>query len=606
MLSTLFCRPVPQPGTPLAIFGEGDNPADIPLIAVLRDTLGNSSPENDRLTYLWLLTYERPDLAQRVLSAVPFFYWRINDGPKGVNQTNTHPFLNLAAPEHAMLSDLSRDLLQWMALDPSVMAVRATSRMYRTNAMDYERLKIEEAISYLRQAPPGEGGVGLTPRQIATVVARLDLRRKLLGGFVTERQATRLGERAGLEQEQTRIRNWELLRQSAERAGLIFEPLNVGATTGQYAMLWFPLSEPRRPSGSSLSAVWKLLNIRNPWDDGRFQHFTGRIFLRQVDSSGALLPEGAAADHTVQLAALAVYSLNYARTPLLMMDFRDDQHQRLHEMTQRSINEVTAGVIGISHFTNWYYYVGADLYDFYAGRHGAAVDQASRLDCYSQFRVELSVDSHLDPTLRKQIRDHMESIQINPLETDPHHSIAAAWARYAQLEEDARPNGPLLARIERDRRQELAGFRETRGGIARDTALHELSLGLYTHRAKAAAGEIETLEAYRRAQYELGFLDSVVSAGTAPEVAYEPSRIQASVSQLTTLLPDLKSAAIRSHAAGTLSKLRQLSVDTGVQANCDEALASIRPNLPPGGAGGPGGMPGIALEVSGSQRLHQQ
>lgn len=33
---------------------------DIPLVAVLRDTLGDLQAKNDRVTYVWLLTYSRP------------------------------------------------------------------------------------------------------------------------------------------------------------------------------------------------------------------------------------------------------------------------------------------------------------------------------------------------------------------------------------------------------------------------------------------------------------------------------------------------------------------------------------------------------------------
>jgi len=49
-----------------------DGGRDVPLVSVLRDTLGDD-PENDRVTYIWLLTSARPRLRQRILSAIPFF-----------------------------------------------------------------------------------------------------------------------------------------------------------------------------------------------------------------------------------------------------------------------------------------------------------------------------------------------------------------------------------------------------------------------------------------------------------------------------------------------------------------------------------------------------
>src|SRR5581483_8249620 len=70
-LLTLFCRSCPS---------AGDAYSDQPLVAVLRDTLGDADPENDRVTDVWLLTYSRLNLLQRALSAVPFFYWHVGQG----------------------------------------------------------------------------------------------------------------------------------------------------------------------------------------------------------------------------------------------------------------------------------------------------------------------------------------------------------------------------------------------------------------------------------------------------------------------------------------------------------------------------------------------
>ncbi len=61
---------------------EGDDDADdaesdsVPLLCVLRDTLGDQSAQNDRLRYVWVLTSARPTLLQRAAAAIPFYYWR--------------------------------------------------------------------------------------------------------------------------------------------------------------------------------------------------------------------------------------------------------------------------------------------------------------------------------------------------------------------------------------------------------------------------------------------------------------------------------------------------------------------------------------------------
>src|SRR6185503_19749754 len=51
----------------ITIFGRLDGMAnqagagpDVPLVSIVRDTLGDANPENDRLRYVWMLTYTSP------------------------------------------------------------------------------------------------------------------------------------------------------------------------------------------------------------------------------------------------------------------------------------------------------------------------------------------------------------------------------------------------------------------------------------------------------------------------------------------------------------------------------------------------------------------
>ena len=69
-----------------------------PLVTVLRDTLGDLDPENDRLRYLWPLTYTRPTIKQRVAGAIPFLYIRIGNKKTASGQAPP-PVMDLAAPE---------------------------------------------------------------------------------------------------------------------------------------------------------------------------------------------------------------------------------------------------------------------------------------------------------------------------------------------------------------------------------------------------------------------------------------------------------------------------------------------------------------------------
>ena len=546
-----------------------------PLVSILRDKLSTDSPESDRVVYVWLLSYSHLNFGQRVLSAVPFFYWRVGGGSKTVRAGDTAPLLDLNSPGHPVTLELERDILQWTTFDPMITPVRATSRAYRSNEIAYERVHLEETISYLRRAPVSQDDSALTRTQLDTVIARLEFRKRLLGGLVTETRIARLGEQYDFEQERIRSRNWELLRQCAERTGLLFEPLDLAGTTGEYAIVWFPLHQSTPPTGTSLRSIWKLLDIQNPWSDDRLTNWRGLVYLRSLDENGGLLPADDKSSRQIQIVPLAVYSLRYPKLPLLLLDFRSKLHVRWHEMTQRSINEVTAGVIGISHFTNWYYYVAADLYDFVANRHGAAMNEAARLDCYSQFRVALALDHQIDFSLKKEMQHRMDSLALNPLDAEQGRELEAAAARYRRLDTEAE-NGTLMKLLDKERRSELAAFEESKKARVMEDVLHDATLGSYTHRSKPDPANVSTLNSYRRIEYHLHFLDSLAEQGTQPEVVYDPDRIQASVSQLSNLMLRVNPPGIRTHAAATLESLRQLSRDESLQADCSMALIALK------------------------------
>src|SRR5688572_32912210 len=61
----------------------------IPLVSILRDTLGDNIPENNRLRYVWPLTYTRPSLKQRAAAAIPFFYARVGNKQKTRSEEHT-------------------------------------------------------------------------------------------------------------------------------------------------------------------------------------------------------------------------------------------------------------------------------------------------------------------------------------------------------------------------------------------------------------------------------------------------------------------------------------------------------------------------------------
>ena len=78
---------------------QGKSAPEVPLVSVLRDTLGDDNPENDRLRYVWMLTYTQPSMTKRIAAAIPFFYRRVGN-KKNISGTPT-PILNLAHAKRA-------------------------------------------------------------------------------------------------------------------------------------------------------------------------------------------------------------------------------------------------------------------------------------------------------------------------------------------------------------------------------------------------------------------------------------------------------------------------------------------------------------------------
>jgi hypothetical protein len=552
-LLTLFCRACED------VNGAG---RDIPLVAVLRDTLGDSGIENDRVSYVWLLTYSRPTWEKRALSAVPFFYWKVGDGSSKVRTSDLKPLMNLSLPQHAVVSSSMRNVVQWTVLDPLTMSVRASTRAYRNNQIDHERLHLEEAESYLQSAPVTNRETGLTRKELDTVIARLELRKSMLGDFVSGHRAAEFGQNANFEDERIRARNWELLRQCADKTGLLFEAINLAGTRNQYAVLWYPTDRLTPPDGPRLGSIWTLLNLKDPYTQR--DHLLKNTLYRRTWKG-----------QTREVVPLGVYSLAYPKMPLLMVDFYDGTHLRRHELTQRAITEITSGVIGLSRFGNWYYFVGADLYDFYASRRGTAMNQTERLSCYSKFRVALALDSSVDPTLRSAMQQRIGAYSVNPLETSAKKELAAAVLRYDMLRASAADENSLFThRLEKDRRIELARFEATKSEQVRDGIFHYASLALYTHQAKGD-DFLARLDHYRRVDYDLNFLDTLSAAGTPPEVAYDRAHIERVLSELTALLPEIETPATRDRAERAIEKLHGLSADAQLKTECRAALDSM-------------------------------
>jgi len=587
----------------LTLVGRFDGPGqlaaedNVPLVAVLRDTLSDANPDNDRLRYVYLLTLTRPNIGQQVLSAIPFFYWRIGRGNQSGAKGPPTPLLDMSDTRRRVWKRLGFNVLQWTALDPMMMPVRASSHAYRTNLIDHERLHIEEALSFLRQAPADSTGKALTRAELDSVIARLTLAKNLLGGLMSATDLERVARAREAKRAETIARNWELLRTSAERAGLIFEPLQLGDGASQYAVLWFRANGSFSAPGISLKTTWKLLHISNPWSDTRLNPTTryvsnpgvtaaaGRQRIlpewkgyrqeRYLDANGRLLTRGQSGPTKVTLVPLAVYSLTYPRMPLLLVDFRSSMHTKWREIFQRTRDDVITGVLGLSHFTNWYYYAGNALYQFVRSRRGTAVDQDNRLDCYSEFRVAVALDRSLDPDFRQELQSSMQRLAMNPLETSPGREADRARANYIALEKAATNPAKLPERLEKDRRKELAGFGESlRGKLAQDM-LHYMTLGGFTARVPRDEDNETRLDRDRRTESLIRYLRELAYSGVDPAVSFDVVQIRSSMDELASLIGAASSKRMRNQAVAVIEKLQSEFQNKALRADCARVLLAM-------------------------------
>ena len=271
-------QPVADGAELITVFGRLHNPAsgfqdlDVPLLTVLRDSLGDSDPANARLRDVWILTSTRPTPWQRAASALSFGFFRA--GSKSHANRVPSPALDLASPYKSVYSDLFSDGLQALEFDPLGAAIRSTTRTYRGNSSDYSKLQVFQALATLDNIERDPDSLSVLPdSQFREIYSRLSLSTHAFGGLVREQHLSKYYDKQTSQLQQTRGHNWDLLRQRAELNGLIFEPLAIASGTPSEALLWIARSDldgraERRFDG-------QFLSIANPWTDDRLMHWTG-------------------------------------------------------------------------------------------------------------------------------------------------------------------------------------------------------------------------------------------------------------------------------------------------------------------------------------------
>jgi hypothetical protein len=518
-----------------------DDDGEVPLLSLLRDTLGDADPQNDRLRSVWVLTSADPSLLQRVAAATPFFYWR----PRGRTESDKAPgpILDLSNTSKSVWSSLTQSLTQALAIDSAGAMIRASTRRYRTNVADRHRAHLADGLAVLAslEAIP-EIRESLTDDEFSEVQARLTLAGQTLGGLVTADKLLSAYFSRRNQLQQTRGHNWELLRQRAEANGLYFEPLGlVGSST--HALLWIA----REDVETDHLFDGQFLGISNPYDDDQLSNWSGFSLKRWYDSNGREVEAGTPDAVERELIPLALYGLDYPKVPVLLVDFRSTHAAKRREMVGHAISDAITGLLGITKWGNWPYMAGSWGWSFWRTRHGSPTNGAKRLEAFAAVRRYLGLDSSIDPELRAELQKRLEVMGVNPLGESVFEESHIARRRYAALLAYALNPEGLAVRLEKDRAAELSAVKHNPLARAGLTLASVTSFGLYSHsETERKTGLLPVLDAQRRAARELRFLETVADSTPEPELVWNMNEVRQALDSLReTSLPPRSGKAAR-------------------------------------------------------------
>ena len=119
---------------------------ELPLVSVLRDTLGDEKKENDRLRYVWMLSYTNPSFSQKASAFVPFLYTRTTN-KNGIGTAPPPKIADLQPSDKGIWQKVTWIVFKKLLLDEFGVGARASILQYAQNTADYRRSAIARAIS---------------------------------------------------------------------------------------------------------------------------------------------------------------------------------------------------------------------------------------------------------------------------------------------------------------------------------------------------------------------------------------------------------------------------------------------------------------------------
>lgn len=543
---------------------------DLPLVSVLIDTLGDSDPTNDTLRNVWVLTYARPSILQRIVAGLPFMYVRPGSPHRRDDAVPT-PVLDMSSATGNTWLKLLHALAQAEFLDPFGLPVRATTRAYSGNVADYRNQQVWNAVNALAGADQQNAMGGLSQTEMESVQARLLLSTKLFGDLVSESYLPTAYAKDRDERLQTRQHNWELLRQKAEDNGLYFQPLTLGLSKDSDALLWVEQQDP--PSFERPSFNGQLLNISNPFEGDWREKWKGYTEEWAFDRYGSRVAPGTPGSRTARMVPVALYSLDYPKAPLLLVNFRAPSNPRRTEAIRRGSDQLATGILGLTAFGNLEYFAAKSTFTFIRRRHGAALNRSARLRAYAELRHGLMLDDKLDPRLRADLLRRVDKVGINPFQDNAATEERLAREQYAALRAwAASPNG-LARKVDQARSREIAHELHSRPARVMLRMASISTFGIYRHTERVTPVLLADIDRQRRFAWHKRFLEQVVQSSPRPEVAYDIEQVQRSLDAVTEIGEESKE--FRASSEDLLRRVLAQTSDEITRRRCYECLQKL-------------------------------
>jgi hypothetical protein len=505
--------------------GISSTPQELPLMAILKDTLNDSDPSNDRIRQVWIFTYSQPSVWRRMIGGVPFLYHRaaVDRGP---GNRPPRPVMDLGDPSHGMWGGLAVAGVQSEVLNPVGAAARLTTHSFFGNYGEYRNTHIWEAADVLAPLASSAVDPGIGPWEMAALQERIELTGHPLGGLVADEYLARDHDKQRALQSETRGHNWELLRQRAEDSGLYLQPLEPAGLAASRAILWVAETDLIEAAGRSFDG--QFLNISNPFSDERLRHWNGYSEMWYLDRRGAMVSAETEDARPVRMIPLAMYGLDHPKTPLLLVDFRGSGHPPRREVGLKIAEDITTGVFGLTGLGNLGFLAAKSSLMFIHARHGGATNRSARRREFVLVRHAIGVDSNMDPNLRKELLSRIEKVDVNPIERSWDQEIRDGEKQYEALIAYAEKTG-LVREIAKSRGDEMRATVHRKGARALLDVATIGTLGLYRHHETVDESSMVKLDEQRRIAWlrlQPKFLppgqDAVVAKEKAPALSASP------------------------------------------------------------------------------------